>query len=63
MELIRLVIPAFVLLFLGGCNLIGGDGKSESGIAGDGVKAGGVMSKIGDGSDSSWSSSCAVVEE
>ncbi len=62
-ELIRLVMPAVVLLFLGGCNLIGGDGKSESGIAGDGVTAAGVLSKIGDGSDSSWSSSCAVVEE
>ena len=63
MELIRLVMPAVALLFLVGCNLIGGDGKSESGIAGDGVTAAGVLSKIGDGSDSSWSSSCAVVEE
>ena len=62
-ELIRLVMVAVALLFLGGCNLIGGDGKSESGIAGDGVTAAGVLSKIGDGSDSSWSSSCAVVEE
>ena len=63
MELIRLIMAAVALLFLSSCNLIGGGGKSESGIAGDGVTAGGVLSKIGDGSDSSWSDNCAVVEE
>ena len=63
LALIRLVIAAVALLFVSGCNLIGGDGKSESGIAGDGVTAGGVLSKIGDGSDASWSDNCAVVEE
>ena len=62
-ELIRLALAAVALLFLVGCNLIGGDGKSESGIAGDGVMSGNALSKIGDGSDSSWSDSCVVVEE
>ena len=63
MELSRLVIIAIALSFVSGCNLIGGDGKSESGIAGDGVTSGSALSKIGDGSDSSWSDSCVVVEE
>ena len=62
-ELIRLAMMAVALLFVSGCNLIGGGGKSESGIAGDGVTAGDVLSKIGDGSGSSWSESCVVVEE
>ena len=62
-ELIRLAMMAVALLFVSGCNLIGGGGKSESGIAGDGVTSGNVLSKIGDGSDSSWSDNCAVVEE
>ena len=61
--LIRLVMAAVALLFMSGCNLIGGDGKSESGIAGDGVTTGNALSKIGDGSDSAWSGNCAVVEE
>jgi hypothetical protein len=61
--LIRLAMAAVTLLFLSGCNLIGGGGKSESGIAGDGVTTGDSLSKIGDGSDASWSDNCAVVEE
>ena len=62
-EFIRPVIVGAVLLFVSGCTLIGESGKSESGIAGDGVTAGNSLSKIGDGSGSSWSDNCAVVEE
>ena len=53
MELIRLAMMAVALLFVSGCNLIGGGGKSESGIAGDGVTAGDCLSNICDGSGAS----------
>ena len=61
--LIRLVMVAVALLFVSGCNLIGGGGKSESGIAGDGVITAGILSKVGDGSSKGWSSTiCELVE-
>ena len=63
MTLIRLVMTAVAVLFVSGCNFIGGGGKSESGIAGDGVTTGNVLSKIGDGSDAAWSDSCVIVED
>ena len=63
MELIRLVMAAVALLFVSGCNLIGGGGESESGIAGDGVRNGGILSKVGDGSSKGWSSTtCQLME-
>ena len=62
MELIRLVMVATALLFVSGCDLIGGSGKSDSGIAGDGVITAGILSKVGDGSSKGWSSNCQLVE-
>ena len=63
-ELIRLIIAGVALLSVSGCNLIGGgDGESESGIAGDGVITAGTLSKVGDGSSKGWSSAtCQLVE-
>ena len=61
--LIRLVMAVVALLFVNGCNFIGGEGHSESGIAGDGVTTGGILSKAGDGSSKGWSSAtCQLVE-
>ena len=62
-ELIRLIIAGVALLSVSGCNLIGGDGKSDSGIAGDGVTTAGILSKVGDGSIKGWNSTtCQLVE-
>jgi hypothetical protein len=62
-ELIRLALVAIALLSVHGCDLIGGSGKSDSGIAGDGVTTAGILSKVGDGSSKGWSNiSCELVE-
>ena len=61
--MIRLALVAIALLFVHGCDLIGGNGKSDSGISGDGVTTAGTLSKVGDGSSKGWSSiSCELVE-
>jgi hypothetical protein len=58
-----MVIAGIVLLLASSCDLIGESGDSESGISGDGVTDGGILSKVGDGSSSSWSSkTCQLIE-
>jgi hypothetical protein len=62
-EFFRLAIGLVALVFISGCNVVGGGGDSESGIGGGGVESGEILSKVGDGSSKSWSSTtCQLVE-
>ena len=62
-ELTRLIMAVVSLLFVSGCDFIGGGGDSESGIGGDGVTSAEILSKVGDGSSKSWNSAtCELVE-